>query len=103
MLSWRHSGFHVYIGARITPSDKIGLGNLARYIIRAFFSQERMVYVPAKESTDGIAKVVYISKDRKSRKVFMALDWLARLVTHIPSGMSRRYDTTAGIRINPGG
>ena len=49
-----------------------------------------MVYVPAKESADGIAKVVYTSKDRKSRKVFMALDWLARLVTHIPS----RYEQT---------
>ncbi len=90
MLSWRHSGFHVYIGDRITPSDKTGLGNLARYIIRACFSQERMIYVPAEKSTDGIAKVVYTSKDRKTRKVFMALDWLARLVTHIPS----RYEQT---------
>ncbi len=40
MLSWRHSGFNVYIGDRIYPSDKTGLGNLARYIIRACFSQE---------------------------------------------------------------
>ncbi|GAB6147195.1 transposase [Desulfocicer niacini] len=43
-----------------------------------------MIYVPAEQSTDGIAKVVYTSKDRKSRKVFTALDWLARLTTHIP-------------------
>lgn len=35
MLSWHHSGFNVYIGDRIEPDDKIGLGNLARYIIRA--------------------------------------------------------------------
>jgi len=49
-----------------------------------------MIYVPDKESDDGVAKVVYISKDRKSRKVFNALDWLARLVTHIPS----RYEQT---------
>jgi hypothetical protein len=84
MLSWHHSGFHVYIGDRITPSDKNGLGNLARYIIRACFSQERMVYIPAEESADGIAKVVYTSKDGKTREVFNALDWLARLVTHIP-------------------
>jgi hypothetical protein len=90
MLSWYHSGFHIYIGDRIHPSDKTGLGNLARYIIRACFSQERMIYVPAEESTDGIAKVVYTSKDRKSRKVFTALDWLARLVTHIPG----RYEQT---------
>jgi len=36
------------------------------------------------DSADGIAKVVYTSKDGKSRKVFTALDWLARLTTHIP-------------------
>ncbi len=45
-------------------------------------SQEKMVYVPVEESTDGIAKVVYTSIDKKSRKTFNALDWLARLVTH---------------------
>jgi hypothetical protein len=90
MLSYRHSGFHVYIGDRITPSDKPGLGNLARYIIRACFSQERMVYVPVEDSEDGIAKVVCTSKDRKSRKVFTALDWLASLTTHFPG----RYEQT---------
>ncbi len=68
MLSWLHSGFHVYISDRITPSDKTGLGNLARYIIRACFSQERRVYVPAENSTDGVAKVVDTSKDEKSRQ-----------------------------------
>lgn len=90
MFSWFHSGFHIYIAERITPSDKIGLGNLARYIIRTYFSQERMIYVQGEESADGVAKVVYTSKDRKSRKVFNALDWRARLVTHIPG----RYEQT---------
>ncbi|WP_291460325.1 transposase [Desulfobacula sp.] len=73
MLSWYHSGFHVYIGDRIYPQDTTGLGNLARYIVRACFSQERMIYVPVEESTDGVAKVIYTSKDRKSRKVFKFL------------------------------
>lgn len=90
MLSWHKSGFHVYIGARIEPSDKAGIGNLARYIIRACFSQERMVYVPADQASDGVAKVVYTSKDKKSRQILNALDWLARLVTHIPG----RYEQT---------
>jgi hypothetical protein len=39
MLSWHHSGFHVYIGDRIYPDDKTGLGNLARYIVRACFER----------------------------------------------------------------
>lgn len=39
MLSWHHTGFHVYIGDRIYPDDKTGLGNLARYIVRACFER----------------------------------------------------------------
>ncbi len=41
-------------------------------------------YIPVENSDNGIAKVVYTSKDRKVQKAFTALDWLARLVTHIP-------------------
>ena len=43
MLSkWRHSGFHVFCGNRISPSDDTAMENLAPYIIRASFSQERI-------------------------------------------------------------
>ena len=58
MLSWHHSGFNVYCGNAIWPHNEEGLENLARYIIRASFSQERMTYIPANDSSDG-AKVVY--------------------------------------------
>jgi predicted HNH restriction endonuclease len=45
MLStWRHSGFHVFCGNRISPRDETAMENMARYIIRASFSQERMTY-----------------------------------------------------------
>lgn len=59
-------------------------GNTCRYIIRACFSQERMVYIPLEKSKDGVAKVIYTSKDGGTRKTFDALDWLAHLVTHVP-------------------
>jgi len=59
--------------------------NLARYIIRATFSHERMRYISANASSDGQAKVIYQSKDGRERKVFPALDWLAQLTTHIPN------------------
>jgi hypothetical protein len=50
-----------------------------------------MTYVAAQDSSDGIAKVIYQSKDAKTTKTFDALDWLAQLVTHIPNkGESRR-------------
>jgi Putative transposase len=46
MLStWRHSGFHVFCGNRIQPQEENAMENLARYIIRASFSQERMQYL----------------------------------------------------------
>ena len=59
--------------------------NLARYIIRASFSQERMTYIAGDESAGGVAKVIYKSKDGTSTKTFDALDWLSQLVTHIPN------------------
>ncbi len=46
MLStWRHSDFHVFCGTRISPKDDTAMENLARHIIRASFSQERMQYL----------------------------------------------------------
>lgn len=85
MVNWHHSGFNVYCGNAIWPHNEEGLENLARYIIRASFSQERMTCIPANDCSDGIAKVVYESKDGKTTKTFDALDWLAQLVTHIPN------------------
>jgi hypothetical protein len=84
----------VYCGKAIWPHNEEGLENLGRYIIRASFSQERMTYVAAQDSLDGIAKVIYESKDGKRSKKFEALDWprklrgmqaLAQLVAHIPN------------------
>ena len=85
MMNWRHSGFNVYCGKAIWPHNEEGLENLARYIIRASFSQERVTYVAAQDSSDRAAKVIYKSKDGKTTKTFDALDWLVQLVTHIPN------------------
>jgi hypothetical protein len=52
--------------------------NLARYIIRASFSQERMQYLAEP------SKVVYRPKDGTGEKVFDALGWLAAMSSHIP-------------------
>jgi hypothetical protein len=46
----QHSGFHVYVGGRILPEDETGLEKLAKYIIRACFSQERMIYIPVEKN-----------------------------------------------------
>jgi hypothetical protein len=79
LLSWRHSGFNVFCGPRIQPGDERAMENLARYIIRASFSQERMTYIPEE------SKVSYQSKDGKDEKVFDALEWLAAMCSHVPN------------------
>ncbi len=77
--AWRHSGFNVFCGSRIQPGSEDAIENLARYIIRAFFSQERMTYIPEE------LKVVYRSKDGKEEKTFDALEWLAAMCSHVPN------------------
>jgi len=42
LMGWRHSGFNVFGGHRIQPGDDTAMENVARYIIRASFSQEKM-------------------------------------------------------------
>ncbi|HRS97762.1 MAG TPA: transposase, partial [Smithella sp.] len=50
LATWLHAGFNVFCGNRIAPKDETAMENLARYIIRASFSQERMRYLE-KEGT----------------------------------------------------
>ncbi len=67
MMNWHHSGFNVYYGKIIWPHNEEGLENLARgtcppwRIIQASFSQERMTYIAAQDTCDGVAKVIYHS------------------------------------------
>ena len=53
--------------------------NLARYIIRASFSQERLDY------DAQTATVVYKGKDGSRQKSFDALEWLAAMCSHVPN------------------
>jgi hypothetical protein len=77
MLCRHHSGLNVYCGPTIRPNNDQGLEELARYIIGASFSQERMTYVPSKDTLDSLTKVIYRSKDGRTSKTFDALDWPA--------------------------
>jgi hypothetical protein len=77
-LGERHLGSTIYCGPRIQPGDDQAMENIARYIIRASFSQERMTSIPEE------SKVSYQSKDGKEEKVFDALEWLAAMWSHVP-------------------
>ena len=85
MSKWEHSGFNVYCSDAISPWSGEVIERLAQYIVRAPLSQERMEYLSEKTAPDGVAKVVYEGKTSRSYKSFTALDWLARLITHIPN------------------
>jgi hypothetical protein len=56
------------------------------------FLKERMTYIPADQSPESKAWVIYQSKDGKTIKTFHALDWLAQLTTHVPNKIV--YDDT---------
>ncbi len=83
MKNWHHSGFNVYCGKTLWPGNDDGMENPARYIIQASFSSQRMTYIPGAETRDSAARVLYESKNGRFSKTFNALDWLARLTTHI--------------------
>jgi hypothetical protein len=79
MLSaWRHSGFHVFCGNRISPGDETAMENLARCVIRAPFSQERMTYL------DQEGKVVCTAEDGGTKIVFPSLEWPAAIGSPVP-------------------
>ncbi len=61
--------------------------NLARYILRASFSQERMTYLPepvVSLKVERESRIICRSKDNRQEKIFDALDWLAAMTSHIP-------------------
>ena len=63
--------------------------NLARYIIRASFSRERMTYLLGKASAKTghreTGHVEYRSKDGSQTKVVDALEWSAAMCFYIPN------------------
>jgi hypothetical protein len=85
MSSWAHSGFNIYCGNVIESENEQGIEKLGRYIVRAPISQERMEYIPDNKSYDGEAKVIYKSKNKVKTKTFEALEWCAKVVSHIPN------------------
>jgi len=47
MLSnWRHSGFQVFCGNRISPQEETAMENLAQYLLRVSFLHKRMTCLP---------------------------------------------------------
>lgn len=82
MLQWPHSGFHVHDSVWVTEDDRPFALRLARYRARNPVALERLAYEAAS------ARVTYRSDKTEGptagSETLDALEFLARLVTHIP-------------------
>jgi hypothetical protein len=93
-LLFKYSGFQVFWGPRIYPREKEAMGSLARYIIQASFSQERMAYLPEPVVSLKVEReslIIYRSKDNRQEKIFDALDWLATMCLYIRFKVAMPY------------
>ena len=81
LLSWQNTGFSVHNSVTVGPAEPAGTERLARYLLRPPISLERMSWDP-----DGA--VLYRrkagSRSGGSQATFDPMDFLARLLMHIP-------------------
>ena len=78
LLSWEHSGFSVWVEAPILPEEVSSRLRLARYLVKAPVSLERL------ECNEGACTVVCTCSKRDERRTLTALDFMAELSQHIP-------------------
>ena len=89
LLSWRHSGFSVHNTVTVAPDDGDGLERLARYLLRAPVSLERLTF----DEEAGLTSY----RCRPGREPFTgetagcdATELLARVLIHIPEPRRHR-------------
>jgi hypothetical protein len=81
MQSWAHSGFNVNAAVRIGAADATGRENLARYLIRAPFSMNKIRYDTKAQSV--IYKTRMVPGANRNFEVFDPLDFLAAVTAYI--------------------
>ena len=86
-MSWNHnSGFSIDDSVRVEPEDGKSMERMAGYILKPPLSLARMTYA------DGADEVVYERKGSKGQpgpeERFDPLDFLARVIAHIPEPRS---------------
>ena len=79
--SWKsgHTGFSAHNRVTVAPGDGEGLERLARYLLRAPLSLERL------ELDGSVAHYRHERATKRRGEAFDAHDFLARLLQHIPA------------------
>jgi hypothetical protein len=83
LMKWRHSGFNIDNGMRISRDDEKGREPVAQYILRNPFSLDKMTY------SDKSGTVIYRSKmthgrNKKNFNAYTAEEFIASITQHIP-------------------
>ncbi len=121
MLSWPHSGFHLYLGPLVSCLDSAAIEHMSQYSARGPVSLERMGILPGGGECPGqlryepaeggegdnnsedccpgredLGRVIctsgkYLSKHKGSSKSFDPISFIAELTMHIPN----RHQKTA--------
>ena len=81
MKSWEHSGFNVFIGDPIAPTDTKRLLFAARYQKKCPISNEHLTIVEG--SGDTVIEYAAYKDGQKSVRTFTPLTFLAELQQHI--------------------
>ena len=84
--SWRHSGFGVYVGEAIEAGDREALEHVARYLLRAPVSLERLWYNPEA----GTVTIRPLAGEGEKPVELGAQEFIAHLITHIPDVQERQ-------------
>jgi len=79
LLGWEHSGFSVFLGDPITPWNHESRQRLARYLVKAPLSLERIQY------EEATSTVVYGAGKGGQRRELGALDFLAEISVAVPN------------------
>jgi hypothetical protein len=82
MLTWPHSGFNVFIGQPIAPSDTKRLLFSARYLKKCPVSNERLAII--ENNGDTTIEYYAYKNGTKTVRKFTPLEFLADLQQHIP-------------------
>jgi hypothetical protein len=83
MLAWPHSGFSAHVGPRIEPEDRAAVLRVARYGARAPVAESRLRYDAERAEVELVSDASEGPHAGVHR--FAAVEFLARLVDHIPA------------------